>query len=101
MRKTTTTTAKNQRTSKFLGNRRRRLLNHSKKEMLVLPDVPNPTKENQKGNIYAKRFKEGFYQVRFFCKKTKRSAIGYGADLTLAVLAMSDNFLKKYNSHGR
>lgn len=94
------TTVKNQRTSKFLGNRRRRLLNHSKKEMLVLPDVQNPKKDNPKGNIYAKRFKEGFYQVRFFCQNTKRSAIGYGADLTIAIFAMSGNFMKKYNSHG-
>ncbi|MFL9834982.1 hypothetical protein [Chryseobacterium terrae] len=89
------TTAKNQRTSKFLGNRRRRIQNHTK-TLLVLPDLPQVSEKEKKSDIYCKQFREGFYQVRFKCNQTGRTAIGYGADVTLAMINMDKNFTEKY-----
>lgn len=89
-----TKTAKNQRTSKFLGNRRKRFLN--RKEALVLPDLPNAKAEDKKADIFCKYFREGFYRVKFICRKTKRSAFGYAPTITQAFENMERNFNQKY-----
>lgn len=88
--------SKNPRDSKFLGNRRKRFSTHSQKEMLVLPDVPGVSPADKKAEIYCKIFKEGFYQVRFKCSTTGRTAIGYGKNITLAMENIDKDFTEKY-----
>jgi len=95
MRKTTTKTAKNQSQSKFLGNRRRRLLNRN--FVPVLPSNANLSVK-QKTDIFCRTF-AGVFHVKYNSQETGRFAQGFGATLELAFTNMHIHFNEKYNCH--
>ncbi len=82
---------------KFLGNRRKRFI-HSK-EKIVVPDGPKLSLKNLPKNIFFKRFREGFFRVKFHCKEKGRLAFGYGPDLETAFENMTKEYNEKYNRH--
>ncbi|WP_265427892.1 hypothetical protein [Chryseobacterium sp. YIM B08800] len=87
--------SKNQRQSKFLGNRRRRLLNR-----IFVPVLPANAdlSVKQKTDIFCKTF-AGVFHVKYKSQETGRFAQGFGATLEIAFTNMHNHFNEKYQSY--
>lgn len=90
-----TKNAKNQRQSKFLGNRRKRFL--QKIFVPVFPDNVN-LKVKKKTDIYCRNL-AGVFHVKYISRETGRFAQGFGDSLELAFTNMHNHFNDKYISH--